>query len=155
MWIPKLPPPRPPLWFPGKYHEIVVAESLEDPGLIEPQAANVVSVALNCDAGESSPFFGLPTVEIDHPTPHLARDIFDDVADLRHPGEIQDIAGESEQQVADGTDPHSREVFGTLGADTAQELQVAIEGRFVHASSAGRKRKRSECCNHPERFRLP
>lgn len=71
-------------------------------------------------------------------------------------GQVEDIAGEEEEQVGDGNEAHPAQQFGPLWADPTQELNGRLKGKVRHASpyQASKTGKKESVlgAEHPERF---
>ena len=128
----KLPAAGPSLGLPRDQDKVVVAELLQHPGLVEPECPDVKAVVFDGDPGDRTAVLGRSAVDINDPSPDLGVFVGDEG---RHGGDvrqIEDVAGEHEQQVGDGLDRQPGEQFGPLRADSLDELDRLIEGGIVH-----------------------
>jgi len=94
------------------------------------------------DPGEGAAVLERATIDIDHASANLGMLVGDQIVDRRDVRQVEDVAGEHEQQVGDGVHRQPGEQFSPLGANSLDELDRLMEGRVVHGGGARRGRRK-------------
>ena len=122
----EFPAARVPLRLAGKKDRFAAVELVDHPGLVEPHAAHVGSVAFQKHGDQGAAVSRRAAINIDDRSRHglqLARAQSGRGTDV---GQIEHVAGEVPQQVLDRHDSQVRQQPGPLRPDAADKLDTDI-----------------------------
>lgn len=128
--IAEFPAPFAAARFAVKEEAVTVLEAAEHPWLVKPKPADEVAVAVEQDCGEAATVSKRATVAVGNDTLDGLEEVRLELWNRAEVGEVVNVVGEMEEQVAGGFDVEVFEQQGALGADASDELDWSEEPVF-------------------------
>ena len=109
---------------------VAVLEAAEHPRLVEPEPADEMAVAVEQDGGEAASVAERAAIAVGNNALHGLQEFRLELWDRAEVGEVVNVVGEMEEQVAGGLDVEVFEEQSALGADAADVLDRCEEPVF-------------------------